>query len=262
MALISCATTLRYVPGTLGKEQSPGGAASGQHLPEATGAGKGARFDTFLYFSANSWQHTSRAPAELGFLSVSKEEFQPLVTWQEKGIKRGWRVPKLPTTGTQEELEAGTSISKTAVELTTKFDALNTGFGNFLYSDQDFPALFQCPVPAAVSHQALKYLDINEVGAASRHPWSGHSLWGVGLAQSSVRGGVTPQESLHLTRVRQSSASPSLHQTGRVIGSQDLSPTSGIMLDMSEGQPQSSQNIPPCSAPNTAWLHRDRSTVL
>lgn len=48
---------------------------------------EGARFDTFLCFSAKTWQHTSRAPAELGFLSVSKEEFQPLVTWQEGGIK-------------------------------------------------------------------------------------------------------------------------------------------------------------------------------
>lgn len=261
MALISCPTTLRYVPGTLWKEWSPGGAASGQRLPEATGAGKGrgARFDTFLYFSAKTWQHTSRAPAELGFLSVSKEEFQPLVTWQEKGIKRGWRIPELPTTETQEELEAGTSISKTVVEL-TRFDALNTGFGNFPYSDQHFPTLFQCPVPPAVSHQAPKYLDINKVDAASKHP-RGHCLWGVGLAQSSVRGAMTPQESLHLTRVRQSSASTSLHQTSRFIGSQDLSPTAG-MPDTSEGQPQTSQDIPPCSPQNAAWLHRDRSTVF
>lgn len=55
---------------------------------------------------------------------------------------------------TQEELEAGTSISKTVVELTTGFDALNTGFGNLLYSDQHFPALSQSPVAPAVSHQA------------------------------------------------------------------------------------------------------------
>lgn len=75
----------------------PRGAASGQQ-PQATidsislrpqdhGKEHRAGFDTFLYFSAKTWQHTSRAPEELGFLSVSTEEFQPLVTRQEKGIK-------------------------------------------------------------------------------------------------------------------------------------------------------------------------------
>lgn len=61
-----------------------------QHLPEATGAGEGA-WSKGLIHSFISVQkrgkHTSPAPAELGFLSVSKEEFQPLVTWQGKGIK-------------------------------------------------------------------------------------------------------------------------------------------------------------------------------
>lgn len=63
--------------------------ATSGSIPEATGLQEqhGAGFDTFLCFSAKTWQYTSRAPAELGFLSVSKEESQPLVTWQEKERK-------------------------------------------------------------------------------------------------------------------------------------------------------------------------------
>lgn len=111
-----------------------------QHLIDARwllGNNHIAKFDTFLYFSAKTWQYISCASAELGFLSISKEEFQPLVTWQKK-----WDTMRLANTkaaiyiALMKSFQAGISISRTVVELTTSFDALNTGFGSFLYSDQ------------------------------------------------------------------------------------------------------------------------------
>lgn len=48
-----------------------------------------------------------------------------------KGDKMRLEDTKAANYRTQEELEAGTSIAESAVGLTTRFDALNTGFGNF-----------------------------------------------------------------------------------------------------------------------------------
>lgn len=149
---------------------------------------------------------------------------------------------------TQEELEAGTSIAKSVVGLTTRFGALNTGFGNFLYSDQHFPALFQCPIPPGPKH-----LDINEEGAASRQCWS--SVCGHGAGSELTEGWGGTSKSLHLTRITQSSASAFLHQTGRFLRSQDLFPATG-MLDTSEGQPQTSQDIPPAHPKTQRQKHR------
>jgi len=95
-----------------------------------------AKFDTFLYFSAKTWQYTSCASPELGFLSLSKEEFQPLVTWQKWDVTRLANTKAAIYTALMKGFQAGISISETAVEFTTSFDALNTGFGSFLYSDQ------------------------------------------------------------------------------------------------------------------------------
>lgn len=73
------------------------------------------RFDTFLYFSAKTWQHSSPAPAELGLLSVSKGGISTFGNMAGKRDKMRLEDTKAANYRTQEEPEVGTSIAKSVV---------------------------------------------------------------------------------------------------------------------------------------------------
>lgn len=143
MALISCPTKLRYVPWTLlnvWSQRTRGSSlmqsSTASHWCEMT-IGEGPPSKVWyipLFQCKNMAIHISCICG--AWLPL----YGGISTFGNMAEK--WDIMRLANTkaaiyiALMKSFQAGTSISKTVVELTTSFDALNTGFGIFLYSDQ------------------------------------------------------------------------------------------------------------------------------
>lgn len=153
MALISCPTKLRYVPWTLLNVWSQRTRREYPHAVVSTSTslmqddywGKTTQQSLIHSFVSvqKTWQYTSRASTEFGFLFISKEEFHPLVTWQKSGIIRRPANAQTAIYTAQMSFQVIISISKTVFEL-TYFNALKYWIWKFpLLWSTYFPAFFQ-----------------------------------------------------------------------------------------------------------------------